>query len=76
MLEFIKNAIQAISTFFTSVWQIITGLVEDIVYTVKLLGDIVVKIPSFFSYLPPAVLSILIISIGVVVIYKIMGRTS
>lgn len=75
MIEFIKNAIQSISNFFTTVWEIITSLIDDIIYVVKLLASIVAQIPSLFSWLPPAVLALFILAIGLVVVYKVLGRT-
>lgn len=75
MIEFIKNAISAISSFFTTVWNIITGLIDDIIYIVKLLGNLVTQIPSLFSWLPAPVLALVILAIGLVVVYKVLGRT-
>lgn len=75
MIEFIKNAISSISEFFTTVWSIISSLVDDIIYVVKLLGNIVAQIPSLFSWLPAPVLALFILAIGLVVVYKVLGRT-
>lgn len=75
MLEFIKNILSNISNFFTAVWGFLVDLIEDLVYMVKLLGQIVADIPSLFSWLPAGVLALFIALVGIVVVYKIIGRT-
>lgn len=75
MLQAIKEVLTNIGNFFSSVWNFLVDLIEDLVYMVKLLGEIVGQIPSLFSWLPTAVLSLLIALVGIVVVYKIIGRT-
>ena len=72
---------QAILDFFTNIWSVVNqlisfviGLVEDLVYVVRLTGQFVANIPTYFSWLPPAALAILVSIFGIVVIYKIIGR--
>jgi hypothetical protein len=72
---------QAILDFFTNIWTVVNqlisfviGLVEDLVYVVRLTGQFVANIPTYFSWLPPAALAILVSIFGIVVIYKIIGR--
>ena len=72
---------QAIINFFTSIFEIIQTVVEfivsffeDVIYIVKTLGDFVIKAPTLFSFLPPAVLAIFLIGLSIVIIYKVVGR--
>ena len=70
ILEFLKgigNAIIAVIDF-------VMGLFEDLVYMIKLLGQVVLNIPSYFAWLPGELLALIIVIISIVVIYKILGR--
>lgn len=70
--------------FFDTLAQIAEGIVNavkflielvgDIIYTVELVGESVLKIPDYLSFLPPAFVTILLVIFGVVVVYKIIGR--
>jgi len=71
----------AIIEFFTNIFDIIKSVVdfiisffEDIVFIVKSLGEFVIKVPSMLGFLPTAVVSILLVGITVVIIYKVVGR--
>lgn len=71
----------AIIEFFNSLGDIISGAVEflistmkDIVFIVKSTGVVLASIPSYFSWLPTELLTILLSIYAVVVIYKILGR--
>lgn len=70
IIDFFKG----LADFFVSVVNFVISFFEDLAYIVKLLGDFVLKIPSFFGWLPSSVLAILLTTFGVVVVYKIMGR--
>lgn len=72
---------QAILDFFTGIWNVITslidfvvGIVEDLVYVVKLTGTFLVQIPNYFGWLPTAYVTLIVTIFGIVVIYKILGR--
>lgn len=70
LLDFLKgigNAIVAVIDF-------VMGLFEDLVYMIKLLGQVVLNIPTYFSWLPPQVLVLIVLIISIVVVYKILGR--
>lgn len=74
MFEFIGNLLQNIAQFFTSVWDFILNIVNEIVFVVQSLAKVVTTIPQYFGWLPAGVLGTLLVIIGVVVVYKIMGR--
>lgn len=72
---------QAILNFFTGVWNTITslidfvvGIIEDLVYVVKLTGNFLIHIPVYFGWLPSAFVTLIVTIFGIVVIYKILGR--
>ena len=71
----------AIIDFFTSLGDVISGAVDflistmkAIVFIVKSTGAVLASIPSYFSWLPSELLTILLSIFAVVVIYKILGR--
>ena len=47
---------------------------EDIIFIVKTLGNFIVKVPSMLGFLPTVVVSILLVGVSVVIIYKVVGR--
>lgn len=70
LLEFFKGIGEAI----VSVIDFVIGLFEDLIYMIKLLGQVVLNIPAYFSWLPAEVIALVILLISIVVIYKILGR--
>ena len=74
MFEFISNILTNIANFFSSVWDFITHVFEEIVYIIQLLGTTISSIPSYFTWLPGSVVALIILTISIVVIYKVMGR--
>lgn len=70
IVEFLKGFVDIVG----SLVDFVIGIVEDIVYVVKLCGSFVLKIPTLFGWLPNAVVSIIVIIFGIVVVYKILGR--
>lgn len=65
---------RSIGEFFSSVVDFIVSFFSDLAYVVQLLGEFVVKIPSFFSWLPSSLVAVIVTIFGVVVIYKVLGR--
>ena len=74
MFDFIGNVLESIATFFTTIWDFIINLIQDIVYVVKLAGEVISDIPSFFAWLPGPVLALLGALLGIVVVYKVINR--
>jgi len=73
-LASIKEYIVSIGEFFSSIFDFVIGIFEDIAYVVKLTAEFVVKIPDYFSWLPPELVALIVTIFGVVVIYKVLGR--
>lgn len=72
---------KAIIDFFSGLGDVISGVVDfvinlvaDLVYVVMLLGQFVVEIPYYFSWLPDTCLLILITTFSLVVIYVVINR--
>lgn len=72
---------EAIFEFFAGIGNVIQtafkflfSTIQDIVYVVKLTSKCLVRIPSYFSWLPSELLTIVVALFGIVVVYKILGR--
>ena len=74
MLKTIADFFTNIADVVTSLIDFVVGTVKDLVYVVKLCNEFVMKIPLYFSWLPTAVISVIISIFAIVVIYKILGR--
>lgn len=74
MLDAIFQAINGIYEFFCNVVDFVTKIISDLVYVVQLIGDSVLQIPSYFSWLPASVVALLVTAFSIFVIYKILGR--
>lgn len=73
-LNGISRGVQTLTRFIVAVYDFITGLIEDLVYVVKLTAEFVKNIPVYFSWLPGSVIAIIVAIFAVVVIYKVLGR--
>lgn len=74
MIESIKELLFNISSFFTTIWDFVLKMFEDLVYIVQITGQALASVPKLFSFLPTPLLVIIIAIISVVVVYKVMGR--
>lgn len=73
-MDAILDFFKALGDAFVSVFDFVIAWNQDLFYTIKLLGQVVLNIPSYFSWLPGSVLALILLIISIVVIYKILGR--
>lgn len=73
-LKTLADGFQQVLDFFSNVTEFIIDFIGDIVYIIKITGEMVVKIPDYFSWLPSEALALVVSIFGVVVIYKVLGR--
>lgn len=71
----------ALISFFTgigdaivSAFDFVISFFADLIYTIQLLGKVVLSIPNYISWLPSPVVTLLLTLFSIVVIYKILGR--
>lgn len=71
----------AIVSFFTgigdaivSAFDFVISFFQDLIYAIQLLGKVLVSIPSYLSWLPGPIVTLLLTLFSIVVIYKILGR--
>lgn len=73
-MQAIVNVLTDIGNFFTKIVGFAVQLIEDLVYAVELLGQVLIKMPDYLIFFPSGISSLIIIGIGVVVVYKVLGR--
>lgn len=74
MLESILATLQSIGDFFASVIEWVADFIEDLVTMAKYLGQAVIEFPTYFDWLPASVVALLVTAVGIIVIYKFLGR--
>lgn len=74
MLQTIADFFLGLVDVITSLITFVVGMVEDLVYVVTLCTQFVLKIPSYFVWLPDVAVTLIVTTFGIVVIYKILGR--
>lgn len=72
----------AIIDFFTGLVNTISAVIDfvisffqDLVYVIGMLGSLLLELPSYFTWLPSACITLVITTFSIVVIYKVLGRT-
>lgn len=65
---------EKIGSFFNTVINLVVTVFEDIIFVMKLMFDTLSNFSMYVSWLPSAVISVVITGITVVVIYKVVGR--
>ena len=72
---------QAIVDFLSSIGksilqgiEIVISLFEDLVFIIQLTGKFLAQLPSFFSWLPTPVVSVLLTTFAIVLVFRIAGR--
>lgn len=68
------DTLAAIAEGIVNAIKFVIELVGDIIYAVQLVGESVLKIPDYLSFLPPVFVAALVVVFGIVVVYKIIGR--
>ena len=54
--------------------EFITNMVDDLIYFINLLGQLLPALPSFFTWLPPVAVSVLLTVFSIVVVLRVLGR--
>lgn len=76
------NAVKSIVSMLRNLFDVIGSVVDfvvsffsDLVSMIKLIGEVVVKIPDYLTYIFPAsFISVVVLALSIVVIYKVLGR--
>ena len=70
LFEIIHSVLDFLGLFWTYIFEI--G--REMLFVVELLGSFFTHIPSYFSWLPESLISVLVTLISIVVVYKVLGR--
>lgn len=74
MLEFLTELFTSFFNFFISGFKMIMSFIVHFYSVVKILGDFLSSVPSYFYWLPDNIVSIIVVTFGLIVVYKILGR--
>lgn len=75
MFEFISETLTNIANFFKTAWDFVINFFKEIVYVIELLGSVIANMPSYLTWLPATVTTLIITGITIIVIYKVVGRS-
>lgn len=73
-MDAIVNFFVGLGETISSIIGFVIDLVGDLLYVIALLGKFVIEIPSYFLWLPDAIVALLVTAFGIVVIYMILNR--
>ena len=73
-MQAIIDFFSGFADFISSVVDFVIGFFEDLVYVIKLLGQFILDIPGYFTWLPSVALTLLITIFSIVVIYMVLNR--
>lgn len=66
--------IHAMTDFMNLMMIYLGQVVRDTIFVLELLGSFFTHIPSYFSWLPGSLVSVLVTLISIVIVYKVLGR--
>lgn len=73
-MQAIVDFLSSIGSAFLAGIDFVVSFFEDLVYIIQLTGKFLAQLPIFFSWLPAPVVSVLLTTFAIVVVYKIAGR--
>lgn len=74
MLEYIADLLSSIGEFFSSIGDFFVDTFQDLAYVVSLMKSVSPFIGNFLSIFPSVVISLITITMGIVIVYKFVGR--
>lgn len=74
MFGTLKDYIVSIGELISTGFEFVIDFFADFVYIIQITGKFVAQIPTYFSWLPAPILTLVVSIFGVVVIYKVLGR--
>lgn len=74
-MQAIIDFFKGIADFFATVIDFVITIVSDLISMIQTIGKVVLQIPNYLGFLPAGLVGILVAGIGVVVLYKVLGRS-
>lgn len=73
-MDAIVSLLETIGNFIALLVDFVVDTITNLVYVIGLLGQFVLEIPAYFSWLPAEALVVLVTTFSLVVIYMILNR--
>lgn len=70
----IFDAIKGFFEFVIGIFRFFLKLLQDLVYTVRMIGKAAGILPDLLQFLPTVLISLFMVTVSVIIIYKILGR--
>lgn len=70
----ITDALVAITDAIWAVLETIGDFINDLLWTIELLGKAILNVPSYIAWLPEPLIALIIACFSIVIIYKVLGR--
>lgn len=74
MLKFIADLLSSIAQFFSSIADFFVDTFRDLAYVVSLMKEVSPFIGNFLSIFPTVIVTLITATLGIVIIYKFVGR--
>lgn len=82
-MQTIINLLSSVGQFFTTLGRSIVSLIDfvmsmisDLLYLVEMLVELLPALPAFFTWLPSAAVTTVILAFSILVTLRILGRSS
>lgn len=73
-MQGIIDFFSGLADFFVTIVDFIVGFFTDLIYVIGLMGQFVIEIPGYFSWLPGTAISLLVTTFSIVIIYMVLNR--
>lgn len=73
-MEDVVNALNALVDGLWGILEFCGDFINDLVWTVELLGKAILNVPNYISWLPEPLIAIVMGCFSIVIIYKVLGR--
>ena len=70
-MDFLFDFFALFSEAITSAIDFLVSFVMDIVYIIQVIGSVLAQIPSFFSWMPTELSTIIVVDIGIAAVFRI-----
>ena len=70
IIEFFSS----IGTILVTVVNTVVSFIKDLIFAIQLIAKFLANIPSYFSWLPVEIVSLIVALISIAAIFKLLGR--
>lgn len=73
-MQTLLNYVETLIDSIVGLLRFVVQMVGDLIYLVQLLAELLPALPSFFTFLPSAVVTTVMTAFAVFVILRVLGR--